>query len=268
MQGLKLSSLSLGARQPSAAGGGGGGAGWADDFGGTAGSTIASTALSGYTTQNATSLPLIDQVNGRHRAQMRDNAGNQTLFWTNGAVNGGVPMIGRRDYKLFDVPASGTKRFIARRAQVCAPGSPGTAVAGAVAGGEYLFCGIQIGAVTLSAAAANYVHIVAGYRGGASTVEWKRTSGTANSSQGDVGSIGSPPNPQADLMLEIDSSRVVTGYWRAPGDTVWTAISMSGTQPNLGAGADQFAVAVITYCFDAYAPDYDGLIDALEYETT
>lgn len=266
MQGLKLSSMALGAQQTAASGGGGGGGGWADDFGGVAGTTIAAASLSGYTTQNAASLPLIDQVNGRYRAQMQSNTGNVTLFWTNGSVNAGVPMIGRRDYKLFDVPASGTKRFIARRAQVCAPGSPATAVSGFA--GEYLFCGIQIGAVTLDATAANYVHIVAGYRGGALTVEWKRTSGTSNSSQGDVGSIGSPPNPQADLMLEIDSSRTVTGYWRAPGDTLWTSISMSGTQPNLGSGSDQIAVAVVTYCFDQWAPAYDGMIDGLEYETT
>lgn len=243
------------------------GAGWADDFGGTAGDTIATAPISTswtvydwYEEQNPGSdgHDEREQVNGRFRVRIQDNAGNsgngKSLIWR----TGGTDYYGVFIYKLLTVPFD----VALYGCRVASQSDPTTFVPAMVSGGEYAFCGLGIR--DPDDLSGEYEHCVVGYRAGVETLEWKRRQGATSIAQGDVGAFSSN-EPVGSVRLAVDASNNRTWYYsESVAPVSWTEMTSGWgfvTKPDCINASDQVAVGINVYCFDDFVPDAGYYID-------
>lgn len=254
MQGLKLSSLALGA--PQAAGGGGGGSsGWADDFA-TAGALDSGWLVYDHYEENnpgQSAHDEIGQTGGRFRARIQNNAGNsgngKSLVWR----TGGNDYYGVIYYKVLTAPFD----VALLDCRVASQGDPTSFLAAMVSGGEYAFIGL--GARNPDDLASEYEHLVIGYRGGTETAEWKRRSGATSVSQGDVGAFASN-EPVGSVRLAVDAGGNRTWYYSedAVEPVSWTTLVTAWgglAAPALMNVSNEVAVCISAYAFDNFVPD-------------
>lgn len=250
--------------------GGAGGApasAWADDFGGTAGDTIATAPIgAGWTlndhyADNNAGAPAHDereQVNGRIRLRIQNNAGNsgngKSLIWR----TGGVDYYGAIHYKVLTAPFS----VALYGCRVASQGDPSSFVAAMVSGSEYAFIGMA--ARNPDAIQGPYEHCVIGYRGGIETLEWKRRDESTGVAQGDVGAFASN-QPVGSVRLDVAGDGTRTWYYsESVSPSSWTLVSTawgSLTAPTLMNGSNEVAVGFCAYAFDNFVPDAGYYID-------
>ena len=112
-----------------------------------------------YVTNNASSLPDVQRVDGRYRANLVDNADNITLHYHEDQ--------GRLDAKEVSFPFE----FIARNIGIGTQND--SQIAPEAEGDPYLFCGVQVHVIDLDSR--NSSHVVVGHRGPTSfTIEGKK----------------------------------------------------------------------------------------------
>lgn len=248
-----------------ASGGEGFAAGFADDFGGTAGNTIATAPISAawtlhdqYFIDNAApALDTIETIDGRLRLYVNDNAGNsgngKSLIWR----TGGADYLGAVHYKLMTPPFSVA-------AIGCRISDPAAYATDLTQTGEYIFCGLQVRNPDMLA---KYEHCVIGYRVGVETLEWKRRSGATAVGQGDVGAFGTG-EAQGDVRVDVAAGGARTWYYRQTiGTGAWIEMTSgwgSVATPDLTNGSGQMAVGVVSYGFDDFTPPWAAYIDRTE----
>lgn len=216
-----------------------------DDFDGTG-------SLIGYTTTNPEVLPVVGRVDGRYRAEVTDNTGNQTLHF-HGAQ-------GRLDARLVTFPFD----YVARNIGI---GSlDDSQVAPEPAGTAYIFSGVQVHSTDL--AAADSAHVVVGHRGNARfTIEGKNTV-NGQSSVNDIGA-GTAPDGRADIRIVGNSDGTLTVYWQTPRSLGvaddWQLYRGTGRLPgsahNFGSSA---YIGLITYAYGNNGVPFVGTADSVE----
>jgi len=244
--------------------------GFADNFGGTAGDTIASASMSAqwsfhdqYAIDNAgtPAHDTIETINGRARWYINDNAGNagngKSLVW----YTGGSDYLGAVHYVLMKPPFS----VAAIGCRISDPADYATALTQA---NEYIFCGLQLRNPDMGA---QYEHCVIGFRLGTETLEWKRRSGVSTTAQGDVGAFGSG-EAQGDVRVDVAEGGARTWYYRETiGSGAWTEMTSgwnSAPEPDLEDGDGMIAVGIVAYAFDDFTPPFAAYIDRTEVDPT
>ena len=218
-----------------------------DDF-------IGSGNISGYVTNNESSLPDIQQINGRYHANLIDNSGNITLHYNNSQ--------GRLDAQLVTFPFEAIARNIGIGTQADSQDPPGTANT------PYLFAGIQVHVVDLESR--NSSHVVVGHRGGtAFTVEGKNTI-NGNSPVNDDGA-NIVPDGRADIRIVGNQDRTLTVYWQRPNlnpqstPDDWNLYRGTGDLPsNNPAYGNEVYVGLITYAYGQTGVPFVGTCDSFE----
>lgn len=218
-----------------------------DDFAGNG-------PLMGYTTNNPNSLPDIQRVDGRYRANLTNNSNNITLHFNQDQ--------GRLDAKVVSFPFE----YIARNIGIGT--QQDSQVAPPPTGDPYLFAGVQVHVLDLNARDSS--HIVVGHRGGAHfTVEGKNTV-NGRSSVNDVG-FNAVPDGRADIRVVGNADRTLTIYWQTPNLNPsqqadnWTLYRNTGTLPGAApAYGAQVYIGLITYAYGSRGVPFVGTCDGVE----
>lgn len=213
-----------------------------------------SGSLVDYTTNNASALPNVQQVDGRYRAELTDNANNQTLHFNEDQ--------GRLDAKLVSFPFE----FIARNIGIGTLEDSQTAPAHS--GEPYNFAGVQVHVLDLDDP--NSAHVVVGHRGPTGfTIEGKNTL-NGSSSVNDIGA-NTVPEGRADIRIVGNEDRTISVYWQLPNldaenvSDEWTLYNGSGDLPGNAPtfGSDVY-VGLITYAFYTTGVPFVGTCDQIE----
>lgn len=206
--------------------------------------------LTGFVTNNASSLPDVSKIDGRYRANVTNNDNNVTLHFNE--------FQGRLDAKLLAFPFE----FIARNIGIGTQGN--SQVAPGSSGNSYIFSGVQVHVPELESR--NSSHVVVGHRGPTGfTIEGKNTL-NGNSSVNDAGQ-GIVPNGRADIRIVGNENRTVTVYWQLPEqlEDNWMLYNgtgdLPGTAPTYG---DSVYVGLITYIFELNGLPFVGTCDGIE----
>lgn len=206
--------------------------------------------LTGFVTNNESSLPDVVKIDGRYRANVINNDNNITLHFNE--------FQGRLDAKLLAFPFE----FIARNIGIGTQDS--SQVAPSSSGDPYIFSGVQVHVPDLDSR--NSSHVVVGHRGPTEfTIEGKNTL-NGNSSVNDAGE-GIVPNGRADIRMVGNEDRTITVYWQLPEQTEdnWTLYNgtglLPGTAPVYG---DSVYVGLITYVFELNGLPFVGTCDGIE----
>jgi hypothetical protein len=217
-----------------------------------------SGALTGFVTNNPSSLPDTSQTSGRYRANLTDNSGDITLHFNNDQ--------GRLDAWLTRFPFE----YIARNIGIGTQGN--SQIAHPYEDFAYNFSGIQVHVPDLSSR--NSSHMVVGHRGtdDTFTIEGKNTFN--GSSQQNSNGTNTVPNTRADLRVVGGSNGSLTFYWQLPNPNPgvaaddWTPYGgtgkMPGTEPNYGSSGSQVYVGLITYAFGTKGLPFVGTCDSIE----
>ena len=222
--------------------------GQSDDFAGDG-------ALIGYTTSNPDSLPDVQRVSGRYRANLVSNADNVTLHFNQSQ--------GRLDAKEVRFPFI----YIARNIGIGTQAD--SQVAPVPDGNPYIFCGVQVHVTELESR--NSSHVVVGHRGSTHfTIEGKNTV-NGSSSVNDDG-FQALPDGRADIRIEGTEERTLIVSWEQPnmtGDPQNDSFqlyrgngSLPGAAPDYG---EEVYIGLITYAFELGGVPFVGTCDAVEY---
>ncbi len=223
---------------------------WAqsDDFAGDG-------PLVGYTTNNPDSLPDVQRVDGRYRANLVSNADNITLHFNQSQ--------GRLDAKLARFPFV----YIARNIGIGTQSDSQTAPA--PTGNPYIFCGIQVHDTDLELRDSS--HVVVGHRGSTHfTIEGKNTL-NGSSSVNDDG-LNALPLGRADIRVEGTADGTLVVSWQAPnlsldpGNDAFQLYRGTGELP--GAAPDygeEVYIGLITYAFELGGVPFVGTCDGIEF---
>lgn len=209
--------------------------------------------LQGYTTARAEALPAVARVDGRYRAELRDNANNKTLHFNADQ--------GRLDARPLRFPFEVIVRNvgIGRVEDSQSPPRPADA---------YLFAGLQVHAPDLDAPES--AHLVVGHRGRTLfTVEGKHTRG-GRSGVTDEGA-GVAPEGRADLRLVGLPGRSLRAYWQVPNPRPgeqpdqWRAYGGDGRLPGRAPRFPEWVyVGLITYAQGEAGLPFVGTADSVE----
>lgn len=218
-----------------------------DDFSG-------SGSLLGYTTNNPEVLPDVGRVDGRYRAEVTDNTGNQTLHFHDDQ--------GRLDAKLVTFPFD----YVARNIGV---GSlDNSQVAPEPAGSAYIFSGVQVHSTDLDAA--DSAHVVVGHRGNTRfTIEGKNTV-DGQSRVNDIGA-NTAPDGRADIRIVGNSDGSLTVYWQVPRTDAsaadeWQLYRGTGQLPGpTAAFGSSVYIGLITYAYGTNGVPFVGTADGIEF---
>ncbi len=206
--------------------------------------------LTGFVTNNASSLPDVTKVNGRYRANLTNNDDNVTLHFNQNQ--------GRLDAKLLTFPFEFIARNIGIGTQQDSQTPPGHE------GNEFIFSGVQVHVLDLDSP--NSSHVVVGHRGGNGfTIEGKNTL-NGSSSVNDAGA-NIVPDGRADIRIVGDENNTLTVYWQLPGQTQdnWTLYNGTGDLPGQAPSyADSVYVGLITYAFELNGIPFVGTCDGIE----
>lgn len=206
--------------------------------------------LTGFTTNNESSLPDVVKVDGRYRANLIDNTNNVTLHFNENQ--------GRLDAKLLTFPFE----FIARNIGIGTQEDSQTAPAHQ--GNEYIFSGVQVHALDLSQP--NSSHVVVGHRGPTGfTIEGKNTL-NGSSSVNDAGA-NIVPDGRADIRIIGETDNTITVYWQLPNQQQdnWTLYNNTGELPGAAPTySDSVYVGLITYAFELNGVPFVGTCDGIE----
>ncbi|MCG8671316.1 MAG: PKD domain-containing protein [Pseudomonadales bacterium] len=222
-----------------------------------------SGALTGVTTNNASALPDVEQVDGRYRAELTNNAGNITVHYNADQ--------GRLDAWRTRFPFE----FIARNIGIGTLAD--SQATHPFASYAYNFAGVQVHSLDLDSA--NSSHVVIGHRGNESpfTIEGKNTL-NGSSSVDDIGA-NTVPNTKADIRIVGDSDGQLFVYWQLPNANPgvqadnWIAYEgnrgagsgkLPGTQPNYGSAGSEVYIGLITYAFYSNGVPFVGTCDSIE----
>ena len=226
------------------------GTGWAqsDDFDGDG-------PLVGYTTNNPSSLPDVQRVAGRYRANLTDNTDNVTLHFNQSQ--------GRLDAKLVRFPFV----YIARNIGIGTQADSQTAPA--PNGNPYIFSGIQVHVTDLGVR--NSSHVVVGHRGSTHfTIEGKNTVGGSSSVNDD--GFGVLPLGRADIRIEGTAERTLIVSWQSPnltqdpGDDSFQLYRGTGTLPGQApVYGEAVYIGLITYAFELGGVPFVGTCDGVEF---
>ena len=225
-----------------------------DPVSGLVSDTFAGTGpLLGYTTTNPHVLPIVGRVDGRYRAELTDNTGNQTLHFNDAQ--------GRLDAKLVTFPFD----YVARNIGIGTLDDSQTAPN--PAGSTFMFSGIQIHSTDL--AAADSAHIVVGHRGNTKfTIEGKNTV-DGNSRVNDIGA-NTVPDGRADIRIVGAADGTMYVYWQTPNfgpatDDVWQLYRGTGLLPGSSPGfGESVYIGLITYAYGSRSVPFVGTADAIE----
>lgn len=217
-----------------------------DDFSGTG-------SLIGYTTTNPEVLPVVGRVDGRYRAEVTDNTGNQTLHFH------GVQ--GRLDAMLVTFPFD----YVARNIGIGSLSD--SQVAPDPAGSAYIFSGVQVHSTDLNAA--DSAHVVVGHRGNTRfTIEGKNTV-AGQSRVNDIGGDAAPDG-RADIRIVGNSNGTLTVYWQVPRTDPsaaddWQLYRGTGQLPGPTADFGSSAyIGLITYAYGTNGVPFVGTADGVE----
>lgn len=239
-------------RKPAGAGGVAAGGGLlVDQFNGANGSPLDPGIWSTY---NAAAIPGVEQRDGRYRAPVLTNAGNQTVWY--------LSDDGRLDYVRvafpFEIHFLGIG--IGRIDDAAAAPIPGTHLVAS----PYAFCGAFVHDLVLGSL--NYRAYNVGHRGGTHyTIEQKNSDGTGFNSIVDEGAnfTGSPgaPNTVMDLRVRGLANQTVEFDNRAVGETTWVPATEAGFRfPTFG---PEVFVGPATYEFGTHNGDWVGRVDEI-----
>ncbi len=212
-----------------------------------------SGVITGYVTNNLTSLPTIEQVDGRYRADLTDNGSNITLHFN--------AFQGRLDAQLVTFPFEAIARNIGIGTQADSQVAPSSS------GSPYIFAGLQIHVTDLESR--NSSHVVVGHRGGTQlTVEGKNTL-NGSSSVNDEGP-NSAPSGRADIRIVGTASNTLVVYWQVPNLDIgnqadsWQLYGGDGILPGTApAYATDVYVGLITYAQGSTGLPFVGTCDSL-----
>ncbi|MEQ8906773.1 hypothetical protein [Ekhidna sp.] len=213
-----------------------------------------SGALVDYTTNNASALPNVQQVDGRYRAELTENSENQTLHFNEEQ--------GRLDAKLVSFPFE----FIARNIGIGTLGD--SQIAPAHSGEPYNFAGVQVHVLDLNDP--NSAHVVVGHRGATGfTIEGKNTL-NGSSSVDDIGA-NTVPDGRADIRIVGNENQTLTVYWQTPNPDPanqsddWQLYNGTGNLPGQAPTfAEDVYVGLITYAFYTAGVPFVGTCDQIE----
>jgi len=211
--------------------------------------------LVGYTTNNPNSLPDVQRVAGRYRANLTDNTNNVTLHFNQSQ--------GRLDAKLVRFPFV----YIARNIGIGTQAD--SQVAPAPNGNPYIFAGIQVHVTDLDVRDSS--HVVVGHRGSTHfTIEGKNTVG-GNSSVNDDG-FEALPLGRADIRIEGTAERTLVVSWQSPNMTQDPANDSfqlyrgTGTLPGQAPNYEETVyIGLITYAFELGGVPFVGTCDGVEF---
>ncbi|WP_370086999.1 hypothetical protein [Ekhidna sp.] len=205
-----------------------------------------------FTTNNAEALPNVQQVDGRYRAELTDNATNQTLHFNEDQ--------GRLDAKRVSFPFE----FIARNIGIGTLEDSQTAPAHS--GEPYNFAGVQVHVLDLDDP--NSAHVVVGHRGATGfTIEGKNTlNGT--STVNDIGA-NTVPVGRADIRIVGNADQTITVYWQQPKSSgesdEWILYNGTGNLPGTAPTfEEEVYVGLITYAFYTTGVPFVGTCDQIE----
>ncbi|WP_436516424.1 hypothetical protein [Ekhidna sp. To15] len=208
--------------------------------------------LENYTTNNASSLPTVEQVSGRYRAELVDNTDNVTLHFNE--------QQGRLDAKRVAFPFE----FIARNIGIGTINN--SQEAPAHQNDAYNFCGVQVHVLDLSSP--NSSHVVVGHRGSTGfTIEGKNTL-NGSSSVNDIGA-NTVPDGRADIRIVGNEDRTISVFWQTPNsgnqNDNWTLYNDTGNLPGTAPVYDsEVYVGLITYAFYTTGIPFVGTCDQVE----
>ncbi|WP_420602147.1 hypothetical protein [Flagellimonas sp.] len=210
--------------------------------------------LEDFVTNNETALPKVEQVDGRYRAELTDNANNKTLHFNDEQ--------GRLDAKLVSFPFE----FIARNIGIGTLDNSQTAPT--PENSLYIFAGVQIHVETLNSL--NSAHVVVGHRGNTYfTIEGKNTL-DGSSSVNDIGA-NTVPDGRADIRVVGNQDRTITIHWQIPNldfnNTTddWQLYNETGNLPGTAPEFDaNVYVGLITYAYGTNGVPFVGTCDAIQ----
>lgn len=211
-----------------------------------------SGALDDYVTNNASALPVVEQVSGRYRAELTNNTDNVTLHYNEDQ--------GRLDAKLISFPFE----FIARNIGI---GSiEDSQIAPPHQNDAFNFCGVQVHVLDLNSP--NSSHVVVGHRGTTGfTIEGKNTL-NGSSSVNDNGA-NSVPLGRADIRIVGSEDRTITVYWQQPAtgnqSDDWSLYNDTGELPGVAPVFEgDVYIGLITYAFYTTGVPFVGTCDQIE----
>ncbi len=211
--------------------------------------------LVGYTTNNPSSLPDVQRVAGRYRANLADNTNNVTLHFNQSQ--------GRLDAKLVRFPFV----YIARNIGIGTQAD--SQIAPTPNGNPYIFCGIQVHVTDLDVRDSS--HVVVGHRGSTHfTIEGKNTVGGSSSVNDD--GLGVLPLGRADIRIEGTAERTLIVSWQSPnltqdpGNDSFHHYRGTGTLPGEAPEyAEEVYIGLITYAFELGGVPFVGTCDGVEF---
>ena len=214
--------------------------------------------LQGYTTNNASALPEVSQLNGRYHAKLTNNSNDRTLHYNQDQ--------GRLDAKLVHFPFVYIARNIGIGTIENSQSAP-TPVAY-----NYIFCGVQVHVKDLTSL--NSSHVVIGHRGEQEfTIEGKNTIDGWSAVNDDGFRV--LPQGRGDIRIEGLSNGTLVVSWQAPNLTgnkskdQWNLYRGNGILPNFGTAPryeKEVYIGLITYAYGRAGIPFVGTCDAIEFE--